>query len=1218
MNRAIVTKACLGLLLMPLVFQVPVVRAQTVRVTDTGGNPVATAMVSRTVSGSDTVDTSDNGYPKEGVINRVTARVTRFTGANGNADFGPPPAAGMLRIRVRAQGYRDAAVEVLAPAELAEIALVRILDAQELAETKPSNLWLSKLDFSWAEDPVQAEEHFLLHCGFCHQQASPVMRLARTEQQWRDILERMNTYGAMAAGGFVDPAAAALASAYPALTASFTSLPDFETWHPALQDATIEEWPIGDNLSQMHDFVLHPNGKIYVGDNLMDRIYEVDPESGRYRVFKVPHQAGARIGGILGDRLNTYPKAENYSGVHSFAVAPGDGHIFLTPSMQRKLIEFDPESGEFVHHLMDEGFYPHTIRADDRDRIWFTLALSSQVGMFDRRTRSFTFFDLPPRGIKERIVLWIAKRKLASGDISSPPDYDWDSSGFPMPYGIDVSPVDGSIWVARLYARDIARIDAESGNVQMIETPFAGPRRLRIDVSGNVWIAGFASGLIAKYDPLQKEFSTYALPVTHETPYALNVDRQRGIVWVNGNQSDSILSFDIERETWRVYPLTQRRSFTRDIEIAVDGSVFTSNSHFPGWMIEDGQPTLIRVTPQRSEGVKAAKKGAELYQAHCATCHANPEVKAPTLATLNRMTVSRILQSLEFGRMQVQGSLMSAEDRFLVASYLAAPGGEQRDAWIGANACQSPTTLKVIPQEHNNWGFGTGNRRALARDVPINPKNLQNLELKWSLAIPGATEMRSQPLAAFGVLFLGTSNGNLLALDGDSGCVLWHFQARSSIRSSLNLETTEDGVATLFFADDLANVYAVSANDGTLRWRQSLRWFPTSVISGSLAFHDQRLFVPVSSFEVAIAGLDSYPCCRSHGGVAALDATDGKTLWEYRTTAHAEVTGNNSAGAEAWGPSGASVWTTPAIDARRGVLYVGSGENTSPPATDTSDAVIALDLVSGSRRWIFQALAGDVWNAACLQGGANCPADAGEDFDFGGGLTLAPTAEGRELLIAGQKSGVLFALDPDKDGQVLWQTRLSMGTSNGGIHWGVASDASRVYVTIADPPRATPGYKPNPGVFAVSLASGELLWSSPVERGCAISPADVPKVGLAAMQDAANRNPWPDCSFYYGHSAAPLLANGIVYAGALDGKMRMLDADDGTVLRIIDTRKAYAATNGIEGHGGAIDLSGVVVDGDRLFITSGYGMFGQMPGNVLLAYQLLTHENRQTASGDRQ
>jgi polyvinyl alcohol dehydrogenase (cytochrome) len=179
-----------------------------------------------------------------------------------------------------------------------------------------------------------------------------------------------------------------------------------------------------------------------------------------------------------------------------------------------------------------------------------------------------------------------------------------------------------------------------------------------------------------------------------------------------------------------------------------------------------------------------------------------------------------------------------------------------------------------------------------------------------------------------------------------------------------------------------------------------------------------------------------------------------------------------------------------------------------------------------------------------------------------------------------------------------------MGTSNGGIHWGVATTGNTVWVTVADPPRQREGYLPKPGIHALNLATGATRWSVPVDRGCQFDPADAPRVGLAAMRDAGPVDPWPDCSFYYGQSAAPLYANGLLYAGALDGKLRILDAATGEVLRVIDTKRRYDADNGVEGHGGAIDLSGVVVDGRRLFITSGYGMFGQMPGNVLLAYEL--------------
>jgi len=210
-----------------------------------------------------------------------------------------------------------------------------------------------------------------------------------------------------------------------------------------------------------------------------------------------------------------------------------------------------------------------------------------------------------------------------------------------------------------------------------------------------------------------------------------------------------------------------------------------------------------------------------------------------------------------------------------------------------------------------------------------------------------------------------------------------------------------------------------------------------------------------------------------------------------------------------------------------------------------------------------------------------------------------------DLLVAGQKSGEVFALDPDRNGAVVWRNRVGAGSSNGGVHHGMATDGRRVYVPIADPERKVPGYVPRPGVYALALEDGKALWSHPVQRGCAFDPRDAPLVGLAEMaKGRSERSPWPDCSYYYGQSAAALVANGIVYAGALDGKLRLLDADSGRELRVIDTKLAFAGSNGVEGHGGAIDVGGAIVDGDQLFVLSGYGMFGQMPGNMLLVYGL--------------
>jgi polyvinyl alcohol dehydrogenase (cytochrome) len=502
-----------------------------------------------------------------------------------------------------------------------------------------------------------------------------------------------------------------------------------------------------------------------------------------------------------------------------------------------------------------------------------------------------------------------------------------------------------------------------------------------------------------------------------------------------------------------------------------------------------------------------------------------------------------------------------------------------------------------------NWGLGRDNRRQ-AEDVRIDRVSVGALELLWSVALPGVTTMRSQPVVAGDTVFLGSKGGHLLALDRHSGCVRWAFPTDGPIHSAITLDRTPDGINTLFFADELATVYAVDATNGKPRWRERVKWFPTSIISGPTTYYDGRLYVPMSSFEVAAAGLPTHECCRSHGGIAALDATTGAALWRFDTTPHAIKTVVNRDGVQMWGPSGAVVWNSPTIDPKRGLLYFGTGQNSSSPATATSDAIIALDLKTGAQRWIFQALADDAWNAACLGGGASCPAENGPDFDFGAPVMLVERKSG-DLLLAGQKSGEVLALDPDKDGAVVWRKRIGSGSSNGGVHHGLASDGERVYVPIADPERKVAGYVPRPGVYALAVDDGKLLWSHPVERGCKFDPQDAPLVGLAEMaKGKSDRSPWPECSYYYGQSAAAVIANGVVYAGALDGRMRMLDADSGAALRIIETNRAFQGSNGVAGHGGAIDVGGAVVDGDQLFILSGYGMFGQMPGNMLLVYGL--------------
>ena len=592
---------------------------------------------------------------------------------------------------------------------------------------------------------------------------------------------------------------------------------------------------------------------------------------------------------------------------------------------------------------------------------------------------------------------------------------------------------------------------------------------------------------------------------------------------------------------------------------------------------------------------------AALFQTTCAICHDHPETKAPAIETLRQLPFQRILQTIEIGIMQPQAAGLKQTQRVQIAKWLAAAEDAKRYQWLEKMSCARETPVNVDGTE--NWGLGSHNMRH-AKATTITAANVGTLELQWSVALPAVTAMRSLPVVAGDTIFLGGQDGRLLALDRKSGCVRWHMVTDIPIRTPLALERTPDGINTLFFADELGSAYGVNATSGKLRWKVPVKTHPTSLISGAMAYHDGMLFVPISSYEVAVAGLPSHECCRAHGGVMALDAQSGAKLWNFATTKDAEKTYLNTAGVQMWGPSGAVVWNRPTVDAKRGLLYFGTGENASSPATETSDAIIALDLKTGKQRWIFQALANDAWNGACLFKGANCPKENGPDFDFGASVILV-SRTGGDLLLAGQKSGEVFALDPDKAGAVVWRKRLSPGSTNGGIHHGMATDGETLVVPIADPERNIPGYVPKPGVYAVAVNDGALKWSHQVTRGCEFDPADAPAVGLAQMRKAATtRSPWPACGYYYGHSAAATIGGGLAFAGALDGKMRIFNLKEGKLLRTLETNRAYAGDNGVDGHGGAIDVGGAVVSGDQLIITSGYGVFGQLPGNMLLVYGL--------------
>lgn len=575
---------------------------RSITVTDEHGKPMATVMVMQTPVNGHTLNTSDSGYPPEKTVNTANASYTRFTDIAGKVTLTEYPKQA-VRVRLRAPDFQDVTFE-LADDKPVTKQMQPITDPLKIAEARPANTWLAELSLG---DDDELKKHYVMQCGFCHQQGSHFFRRPRPVENWEEIVYRMVGYGSRLHNDAQEQLPALLTQGYTRLYQNPALVPKGTPWNHYLQASHITEWPIGDAFSQMHDLLYHSNGMVYVGDNLQDRLYEVNPNTGEYIVYKLKREEDDTHGGLMSKRLITFPKHEAFSGIHSFAESPVDGHIFITTSYQQRLVEFDPVSKEFTNHAMDEGYYPHTVRVDQQDNVWFTMALSNQVALFDRNTKQFTMYDLPNRSTRESLTVSNMGLILTLMDWGLPLanwfSIDEQSTGVPLPYGIDITP-NGDVWFARLHADSIGKIDAKTREITLYDTPFKGPRRLRSDSKGNLWIAAFPESMIVKFDPNTETFSNFPLPVQplgSETPYSLNVDTKRDIVWVNGNTSDALYSYHIDAKRWAHYPMPKRVTFTRDVEIAPDGTVFTSNSSFPSWHIEDAQPTLIRLQPDYSQ-----------------------------------------------------------------------------------------------------------------------------------------------------------------------------------------------------------------------------------------------------------------------------------------------------------------------------------------------------------------------------------------------------------------------------------------------------------------------------------------------------------------------------------------------------------------------------------------------------------------------------------------
>lgn len=591
-----------------------------------------------------------------------------------------------------------------------------------------------------------------------------------------------------------------------------------------------------------------------------------------------------------------------------------------------------------------------------------------------------------------------------------------------------------------------------------------------------------------------------------------------------------------------------------------------------------------------------AEDAAKIYEQNCASCHdAGAAGRAPTRDTLRQMQADRVLEVMERGAMVTMANRRTPAERRDLAEWLTGKSLlEPLNLDPPAKAMCAAGT-KFDSSKGAKWN-GWGNDGANTRYQPapgLSANDVPKLKVKWAFGFPGELSANAQPAIAGGRVFVGSSNGYVYSLSGDTGCVHWFYKAASPVRGALSIgriDTPSGPRDAAFFGDLGANVYALDAATGAVIWKMKVDPHPLARVTGSVTLYNGRLFVGLSSGE-EIAGIaKDYECCKFRGSLIALNAATGATVWQTYTIAEApKPTKKNKEGTQMWGPSGAPIWTAPTIDPLRNVVYTTTGDNYSDPTTGGSDAFMAFDRDTGKILWTHQFTANDAYTSSCrMPDKTNCPDVNGPDVDFAASAILVSLGNGKRALVAGQKSGEVHAVDPDNGGAKLWTTRIGKGGTIGGVQWGSAADPNNIYVALSDAGRISLTYtassdidpKQGGGMFALRLTDGKIVWTVPP-----VSCGDRPRCSPA-------------------QSAAVSAIPGVSFSGSMDGHLRAYASKDGKVIWDFDTIKSYTAVNGVTARGGALDGPGPAIAGGLLVVNSGYGSSGGMTGNVLLGFSV--------------
>jgi polyvinyl alcohol dehydrogenase (cytochrome) len=592
-------------------------------------------------------------------------------------------------------------------------------------------------------------------------------------------------------------------------------------------------------------------------------------------------------------------------------------------------------------------------------------------------------------------------------------------------------------------------------------------------------------------------------------------------------------------------------------------------------------------TQEAPRGPPGTESGFALFQWKCTACHGNPAVeRAPSPEAIRGMSPEKIYAALgPDGIMAAQGAALQDRERRAIAEFMSGrPLGSARSGAAGAmpNQCRTNPELAnpISAPQWNGWSSDAANHRfQAAAAAGISAENVPQLKLKWAFGYPAGVSANAQPSVVSGRVFVGSDNGFFYSLNAKSGCVYWSFEAGSTIRGAAMLGPITGHGATryaVYFGDGRANVYALDARSGSLLWKTRVDDHFVARITAGVRLDGAKLLVPVSSSEGFSAGTPDYPCCTSRGSVVALDAGTGRRLWKAWVIAEEpKLYAKQPNGVALYGPAGGAVWNTPSVDVLRRAVYFGTGDASAGPAPATIDSIMAVDIDSGRLLWSHQATADDVHLGGCegRDRSVACPKINGPDMDIGNSPMLLALPGGRRMLFAGTKAADVLAVDPDRQGALIYRVNPT-GAAPGGnwkagapaILWGGAADAGQVYFGLG-----------SGGLAAIDAPTGRTAWLFKPET--------------------------PDGGGTVSLGAAPTVIPGVVFEGSNLGVLYAVSAANGKELWRFDTARSFATVNEVAGHGGAIAASGAVAVDGMLFVGSGYAVgTGATAGNVLLAF----------------